>query len=251
MRRNYANNEGARIETDDFEGWLASVRSRRGKQAYRSFEVDLCDGRWFLMTQTQDPQGWMLVISCDISSLRTEERSLRVERDVALIAAQTDVLTGISNRAHIFKLLADQIRYLQRGSKPCGLAVIDLDNFKEINDTYGHQCGDTVLRNFSSIVSGTLRRVDGFGRVGGEEFILLLPGTERSQVEVIVHRILQLVRQARPLPEFPEFGHTCSAGLLMLRSDLDSSTSFKMADEALYEAKRSGRDRLVWADGKC
>jgi len=249
LRRNYANNQGARIETNDFEGWLASVKSRRGKQAYRSFEVDLCDGRWCLMTQTQDAQGWMLVVSTDITALRTGERGLRVQRDAALIAAQTDVLTGISNRAHIFRLLQDQIHYLQQGGKSCGLAVIDLDHFKDINDTYGHQCGDTVLKNFAGIVAHTLRRADGFGRVGGEEFLLLLPDVDRMQVESIVNRILQMVRAAQPLAEFPSFRHTCSAGLLMLRADLDSETAFRVADEALYAAKRSGRDQVVWADG--
>jgi diguanylate cyclase (GGDEF)-like protein len=217
MRRNYANGEGARIETDDIESWLASVRSRRGKQAYRSFEVDLCDGRWFWFTQTQDTQGWMLCVSSDISVLRTGERGLRLERDVATRAAQTDVLTGISNRAHIIQQLGARLELLRLERKSCGLVMMDLDHFKAVNDAYGHHNGDLVLKHFTATVMGSLRRLDGFGRMGGEEFMLLLPDTQPDQMESIIERILRLVRQSRPLEEHPEFSYTFSARMLMLR----------------------------------
>jgi diguanylate cyclase (GGDEF)-like protein len=249
LRRNYANGEGARIDTDDFEGWLASVRSRRGKQAYRGFEVDLCDGRWFWMTQTQDAQGWMLCVSSDISAMRSGERGLRLERDIALRVAQTDVLTGISNRAHISQQLGERLELLRHEGRSCGLVMMDLDNFKAVNDAHGHLNGDLVLKHFASTVMGALRRLDGFGRMGGEEFMLLLPDTGPDQVEGIVARILRTVRQSRPLADAPGFTYTCSAGLLMLRPELDQAASYRLADAALYSAKNAGRDGLMWATG--
>lgn len=247
LRRNYANGEGARIETDDFESWLASVRSRRGKQAYRCFEVDLCDGRWYWMTQTQDAQGWMLCVSSEISALRSGERGLRLERDIALRVAQTDVLTGISNRAHITQQLGERLELLRLEGKSCGLVMMDLDHFKAVNDAYGHHNGDLVLKHFAKTVMGALRRLDGFGRMGGEEFMLLLPDTQPTQMEGIVERILRMLRQSHPLVEHPEFFYTCSAGMLMLRPEVDQATSYQLADAALYSAKRAGRDRLMWA----
>lgn len=250
LRRNHANGQGARIETGDIEAWLASVRSRRGKQPYRSFEVDLCDGRWFWFTQTQDAHGWMLCVSSDISALRAGERGLRVERDVAMRAAQTDVLTGISNRAHIVQLLGERLDLLRREGRSCGLVMMDLDHFKSVNDVHGHRQGDLVLKHFTETVLSSLRRFDGFGRMGGEEFMLLLPDTQREEVENILQRILRLVRQSRPLPEHPQFSYTCSAGVLMLRPEVDQTASYQLADEALYLAKQTGRDRFVWVSGR-
>lgn len=247
LRRNYAEKVGSKIETEDFEAWLAAVRSRRGKQAYRGFEVDLCDGRWFWMTQTQDEQGWLLVVSSDISALRAGERGLRVERDSAVLAALTDTLTGISNRAHIFQLLEDQVKLVNLGRRPGVLALLDLDNFKKVNDTYGHRSGDEVLKHFASVVCSTLRRIDGFGRLGGEEFILLLPETDSSQADAIVQRILKLLEQGRPLPEHPEFSYTCSAGLVLLSQGMNTEMAYQRADQSLYEAKQGGRNRVVWA----
>lgn len=249
MRRCFATHHGALIESDDIENWLTMVSTRRGKLPYRSFETDMCDGTWLWMTETLDADGCLLCVGTDISDLRTGERDLRLARDGALRAARTDVLTGISNRAHIMQQLQACLKRVQAERNPCGLVVMDLDNFKEVNDSFGHQTGDAVLKHFASTVFATLRRKDGFGRVGGEEFMLLLPDTDAMQIERIVQRILQGVRQARPLPEQPEFYYTCSAGLFLLHPDIDLDGSYQLADEALYAAKKAGRDRLMWATG--
>ena len=88
MRRSHATGVGAHIDTDDFEAWLVSTRARRGKQPFRTFEADLCDGRWIYMTETVDEQGWMLSVAFDVSAMRVGERTLRQARDGALRAAQ-------------------------------------------------------------------------------------------------------------------------------------------------------------------
>jgi diguanylate cyclase len=246
MRHSFERGVGSAIQTTDFEAWLASTRSRRGSLPFRAFEADLTDGRWLYVTETVDEQGWMLCVAFDITAMRVSERTLRLDRDGALRAAQTDVLTGISNRAHILQQLDLRLEQLRTQQQPCGLVMLDLDFFKQVNDTYGHTGGDQVLTHFALLVGGTLRRDDGFGRLGGEEFMLLLPNVEPPALEQTMARVLSLVRQSQPLPQTPAFGYTCSAGLVMLDATQDAVENMRNADHALYQAKAQGRDGLVW-----
>lgn len=250
MRHSFERGVGSAIQTTDFDAWLASTRSRRGKLPYRVFEADLTDGRWLYVTETVDEQGWMLCVAFDITAMRTDERTLRLDRDGALRAAQTDVLTGISNRAHVLQQLDLRLDQLRTQHQPCGLVMLDLDYFKRVNDTYGHAGGDQVLKHFAHSVGPTLRRDDGFGRLGGEEFMLLLPQVESAALEQAVGRVLSLVRQSHPLPQAPAFSYTCSAGLVMLDPAQNALENMRNADIALYQAKAQGRNRLVWGSSR-
>lgn len=247
MRHSYQNQVGAAINTDDLEAWLVSAKARRGKLPFRTFETDLRNGRWMYITETMDDQGWMLSVGFDITALRANDRSLRQARDGALRAAQVDTLTGVSSRAHVLEQLDLRLNQLRSTQQPCGLVLLDLDYFKKINDTYGHTAGDEVLQRFSRLVVGTLGRNDGFGRIGGEEFLLLFPMVTAPEMEAKVQGILELVRESSPLPEVPRFHHTCSAGLVMLDPALSAIENMRNADRALYAAKGAGRDRLMWA----
>lgn len=248
MRHNHWHQVGAVLTAPDIEAWLVSTRSRRGKLPYRSFEADLRDGRWICMTETMDEQGWMLCIGFDISELRAGERSLRQARDGALRAAQVDALTGISNRAHVLQQLDTRLDQLRQHGQPCGLVLLDLDHFKRINDTHGHMGGDLVLTAFARLVEATLRRDDGFGRLGGEEFMLLLPNVTPQTLALAVDRVLSKVAAAQPLPDVPGFRFTCSAGAAMLDPALDAVHNMRQVDMALYAAKARGRNQWVWAD---
>ena len=239
---------GSTIQTDDLEQWLISTRSRRGKLPYRAFEADLQDGRWLWMTETVCADGSMLCIGCDITHLRHDERLLRQQRDLALRAAMTDALTGLSNRAHILSLLEQQIERVAHGTHSCGLVLIDLDHFKQVNDRYGHEAGDTVLRHFAQLLPQVLRREDCYGRVGGEEFVLLLPNVHTHGLTSSVQRLISMLPLCRPLEEIPEFFYTCSAGVTLLQPGDSTSCAMRRADEALYAAKHQGRNRLVWAE---
>lgn len=247
MRHSFANQVGATIKTDDMEAWLISSKARRGKKPFRTFEADLRNGRWMYITETMDAQGWMLSVGFDITALRANDRSLRQARDGALRAAQIDTLTGVSSRAHVLEQLDLRLNQLRSTQQPCGMVLVDLDYFKKINDTYGHTAGDDVLQRFSRLVVGTLGRNDGFGRIGGEEFLLLYPQVTPAEMEAKVQAILELVRESSPLPEVPRFHHTCSAGLTMLDPALSAIENMRNADRALYAAKGAGRDRLMWA----
>nr|WP_316641688.1 GGDEF domain-containing protein [uncultured Roseateles sp.] len=252
MRSNQRSGRGSVVSASDFEAWLSSARSRRGKQPFRAFEADLCDGRWIWMTETvqavEPGEHWMLCVASDITGLRQDGRALRQARDQALRAAQTDALTGLSNRRHLMQQVEQAlVRDAERGWPLC-MAVLDLDHFKQINDQLGHAAGDRVICDFACHLQASTRREDGCGRVGGEEFMLLLSGIELAQAAPIIERLLQRVRQARPLAEAPQRGYTSSVGLAQARAGETLAELFSRADAALYEAKRSGRDRMVCAD---
>ncbi|MEP9352063.1 GGDEF domain-containing protein [Xanthobacter sp. KR7-65] len=245
MRRNHAAGRGTVITTPDFEAWLVSTLSRRGKTAYRAFETDLSDGRWLLMTETVSPSGWMLCIASDITAFRPDERAVRQARDSALKEAQTDDLTGIANRRFVTARVDDMLAPDGPGGALC---VLDLDNFKYINDLVGHIAGDTVLRDFAARINGLVRRKDCFGRIGGEEFALVLPGTGAAEAVLIVERMLALVRLSRPLSHWPEFTYTFSAGIATAEAGTSFGDLYGRADRALYLAKMTGRNRIQVED---
>lgn len=247
MRDCYRQRRGSLVKTKDFEAWLASATARRGKQAFRSFEADLYDGRWIWMSETVDEQHWMLCVASDITPLKQDGRELRQARDLALRAAQTDSLTGLSNRGHVLGLLDQFLAEYRDGDESLSVVLLDLDFFKRINDCQGHAVGDRVIRDFAQLLQSNCRRVDACGRVGGEEFLLLLVGVDELDAAQVVERLLAQVRASRPLIEQPAFGYTASAGMALWRSGEAASSLLKRADEALYDAKSAGRDQLVLA----
>lgn len=246
MRLNHRLRTGVAIRNNDFEGWLLSAQSRRGKLPYRAFEMDLYDGRWFWMTETVQQDGWMLCVASDVTELRQGYRTLRQDRDLAVRASQTDELTGTANRRFVFAKLALQVEQVAKGLEaPFCLCTLDIDFFKQINDRFGHKCGDAVLRDLVTIAHSVIRRVDCFGRIGGEEFMLILPRSSVAEGQEIVERLLQKVRLSRPLSEFPDFSYSCSAGMTAYQVAESADDVFLRADQALYAAKERGRDRLL------
>lgn len=243
MRRNFELARGTVIRTSNFDEWLRSTQSRRGKIGYRAFETDLCDGRWFWMTEAVQKNGWMLCIASDITSLRVHGRTVRQDRDQAIKASYTDELTGVANRRFVMARVDDMLTAARHGNNGC-LAVFDIDNFKHINDRLGHHAGDVVLRDFAHRIHQNVRRSDCFGRIGGEEFLLVMPATGPEDAIAMVECMLTVIRFSRPLPESPDFSYTCSAGIAACASSDSASELYRRADQALYAAKLSGRDRV-------
>ncbi|OWO91233.1 GGDEF domain-containing protein [Rhizobium esperanzae] len=243
MRRNFDLGRGTVIRTNDFEEWLRSTQSRRGKIGYRAFETDLADGRWLWMTEAVQTNGWMLCIASDITRLKVHGRTVRQDRDQAIKASYTDELTGVANRRFVMARVEDMLAAARHGSSGC-LAVFDIDNFKRINDRLGHHAGDLVLRDFAHRIHQNVRRNDCFGRVGGEEFLLVMPATGPEDALAMVERMLTVIRFSRPLPDSPDFSYTCSAGIAACVPTDSASELYRRADQALYDAKMSGRDRV-------
>lgn len=249
MRRNFHARRGTVITADNVEAWLASTISRRGKAGFRAFETDLHDGRWLWMTETTQADGWMLCVASDITSIRPDERALRQDRDDAIKASQTDDLTGIPSRRFVMAKLNDLLAKnqddsgLNWGEIGC-IAVLDIDNFKYINDRFGHSVGDAVLRDFAATLQHHVRKTDVLGRVGGEEFVLVLPNTSAGDAEAIVGRMLEAVRLSRPLQDQVSFRYTFSAGIACAERGEKAGDLYRRADLALYAAKMRGRDQI-------
>lgn len=249
MRRNHLAGRGTVIQTQDFEGWLTSTQSRRGKIGFRAYETDLADGRWLWMKESVFEDGWMLCIASDVTALHAETRSLRQDRDSALKASYTDELTGVANRRFVMARIEDMLRLSRPDSaQPGCLAVLDIDNFKLINDRYGHQAGDEILRGVAKRINAHIRRSDCFGRIGGEEFLLVMPRSSIDEAELILERMLALTRTFAPLPEHGDFFCTFSAGLTAVMPDDVALSLYARADRALYAAKAQGRNRILRSD---
>ncbi|MDB5851622.1 MAG: diguanylate cyclase [Rhodoferax sp.] len=247
LRANYHHQRGTNVSAADFEAWLASAKSRRGKLPFRGFEADLHDGRWLWMTETMQPDGWMLCIATDISQLKASEHAMRHARDAAVEVANTDALTGIGNRRHVLLRLDQMLASLHEPGERLCVVVADLDRFKSINDRLGHPAGDVFLKDFARRAQHLLRATDTVGRVGGEEFMMLLPSLGSGQAEKIIDRLHAEVRLARPLALRPDDGYTFSAGIADAQRGESLEAVFRRADAALYQAKSDGRNRTVCA----
>jgi len=159
----------------------------------------------------------------------------------------TDLLTGLYNRRFLDELGQREISKARREHQPLTAAFIDADKFKTINDTYGHPAGDAVLRGLGPAIRKALRGTDLLGRYGGEELVVLLPGTTLAQSAPVLER-LRLEIAAMEIAELKGRQVTASIGAAqLLPSDDDMGTLLARADAALYRAKESGRNRVELA----
>ncbi|MBF0218701.1 MAG: diguanylate cyclase [Gammaproteobacteria bacterium] len=160
----------------------------------------------------------------------------------------TDHLTGAANRRHFTKRLQNDFLRAQRKGQPFSLLMFDLDHFKKINDAWGHSYGDEVLCNFTQTTTSLLRASDLFARLGGEEFVALLPETDLQGASETAERILTAIRAQRIDHPEGEIHYTVSIGIALLQQeDGHYETIMARADAALYRAKRAGRD--CWRSG--
>ncbi len=163
--------------------------------------------------------------------------------------ATTDELTKVSNRRHFIELANSEIKRALRLRRPPSVALIDIDHFKQINDTYGHAVGDQALIRFAKLCQMYIREIDVFARFGGDEFILLLPETNQEQAYEVLERI-RLALTAQPLDlNGRQVALTISAGIASLSGDQDAlDVLISQADQALYRAKETGRNKVARYD---
>ncbi len=169
-------------------------------------------------------------------STRLAESQERLER-----MARTDPLTGLVNRARFSELLAQEIDRSTRYREPLALLMLDIDHFKRVNDRWGHPKGDRVLKGFAATVARDLRRVDLFGRWGGEEFLVLAPNTSAESARATAERIRASVAAAAFDPVGPI---TVSIGVTGFAAGDSLQSLLGRVDQALYRAKHQGRDRV-------
>jgi diguanylate cyclase (GGDEF)-like protein len=159
--------------------------------------------------------------------------------------ATHDLLTELLSRREFEKRLEASLSEADRYGFPVSLMMIDLDHFKEINDTHGHSAGDEVLKRFGQILKEEKREADVAGRYGGEEFSVVLPHTELDDAKKLSERISDALKGETFAGPDDDFGVTCSIGLTDYAVDAETRDQLvKRADRALYRAKEAGRDRL-------
>jgi diguanylate cyclase (GGDEF)-like protein len=161
--------------------------------------------------------------------------------------SELDDLTGSFNRRCIMGMLDEEIASAHRSKTTCSIALIDLDWFKRINDTYGHPTGDEVLRTFAITVFANIRPIDKFGRYGGEEFLLLLPDTQNEGAARILDRLRAIIADLDWSAFSPGMQVTISAGVATLKPNETPDIILARADSALYAAKARGRNRIASA----
>jgi diguanylate cyclase (GGDEF)-like protein len=163
----------------------------------------------------------------------------------------TDGLTDLFNHRHIHELLHEEFERTRRSGEPLAVAMLDLDRFKQVNDTYGHPTGDVILYETARILRETAREIDMVGRYGGEEFVVILPGTDEEAAEQFAERVRVAVSEHHFRDEANEVRMTISGGVSSFPGVgiEHPDVLVKRADEALYAAKESGRNRIVRASG--
>ena len=200
--------------------------------------------REFILSASASPikmEGGRIVGA--VMVFRDISESHRTQKRIKFLA-EHDLLTGVANRHQFNAALAQTLEQTTR-ENPCSLVFFDMDLFKIVNDTAGHQAGDQLLKDIVRIVRSRLRNTDLFARVGGDEFTLLLPNTQHENAVAVTNQILQLVKRFVFRWNQHAFDVTLSAGLTTIEhGDIDSSEAIRQADLACYVAKRAGGNQL-------
>jgi diguanylate cyclase (GGDEF)-like protein len=177
---------------------------------------------------------------------RLNERYVRnsVLAETMQYLALTDSLTGLPNRRALTRQIERELARARRYGRALTIALLDVDHFKAINDTHGHDVGDRVLREIGRTAREELRDTDALGRWGGEEFMLIAPETSLSQGQALAERVRTRLADARILDTLRV---TVSIGVAALCGDEELKDVIRRADDALYHAKTAGRDRVATA----
>ena len=201
---------------------------------------------WHAIASQLDLHGW-LALPLDqedgvpLETLRQTLEELAHQRD-------HDFLTGLANRRLFNNLAHLELQRALRTDSPLSLVMLDIDDFKEVNDTYGHATGDTVLASLGALLKRSMRSYDLAARLGGEEFCLLLPGAAGLQACDLATRILEEFRQIRfETPDGGTFSRTFSGGVATSRNRPGRDTVedlLRQADDLLYQAKRQGKNQI-------
>ncbi|BFT30680.1 hypothetical protein D210916BOD24_18560 [Alteromonas sp. D210916BOD_24] len=231
---------------DDDRSRVAKIFNQRPLQnwdiQYRIFDssgqVKHLHDRGSLIYDASEKQSLILGTADDITKEKAQQQALMSAVAKLERLSKTDSLTGLANRREIFNQLNSEIRRMQRGQKKSTLVYVDLDNFKGINDEFGHTVGDKALIHFTSTMGKLLRESDRFGRIGGDEFVILLYGTEDKEAEAFFERVL-----CNPFGLTLDNGHSLpiafSLGWIEWNSGIGSVQAWlDMADEAMYQKKR-------------
>ncbi len=236
------------IYPDDMEYAARSLASvhELGSVEQREYRIIRGDGevRWLSDKCFVSPSrlfgGQSLIVG--IAEDITEKKALQSELHRL---ATRDVLTGASNRRHFFECAEVLFAEARSSGSPLSFLLLDIDDFKKINDGHGHQVGDRVLQRVAHCGAYVLRRDDLFGRIGGEEFAALFPNCDAEQARQVAERLQREVQRLQFANDGESFGVTISQGITMLGEGDVLDDLYARADAAMYQAKRQGKDCII------
>ena len=221
---------------------LAIADAESGAKLVRGLEIGVND----YLARPIDKNELMARVRTQIRKKRYIER-LRDNVQMSIEMAITDALTGVFNRRYMESHLGTLVEQASARGKPLSVLVLDVDHFKSINDTYGHDAGDDVLREFGIRIRKSIRGLDLACRYGGEEFVVVMPETDLAVATLVAERLRRRIA-SEPFPIQRGAGKveaTISIGIAALGRNESAAAVFKRADQALYRAKRDGRNRVV------
>ena len=182
------------------------------------------------------------------TSLERANRQLRDANERLVKLTVTDERTNLLNDRYLKRRLGEEFKRAQRYGTPLSVAMLDLDHFKEVNDKYGHDCGDQVLREFGNLLTASARTTDIVGRFGGEEFLMVLPNTDGIRAAIVAERVRKAAEEHVYKYKESLVRVTTSAGVASVPANAqvhDENELLKAADQALYRAKQASRNRVI------
>lgn len=186
----------------------------------------------------------LFLLSISTAAIFMYIQSKRAEQRFAELA-NTDELTQLANRRTAFSMLTLQQKIAKREKFNLSLALVDLDNFKQINDKFGHPAGDQILQNFANMAKGMFRQSDLIARIGGEEFLFIFPYTSVDKAQELMNEFTEKLRFDESVKEIISRPLTCSIGIVDAAQSESEHEAIKRADKAMYNAKSVGRDAIV------
>jgi diguanylate cyclase (GGDEF)-like protein/PAS domain S-box-containing protein len=224
----------------EFEETFWSAAKKADRTGY-TFKLPMYDA-------SGNPQ-YLVCVTLDTTERKIAQAALLASEKKLLILATTDPLTELPNRRQFFARLAEEFARVQRlHNQRCSMLMIDLDRFKLINDTYGHAMGDAVLQHFAQLLRNAFRGIDMAARVGGEEFAVILPGSDLAAAGNSAERLREIVAKTPLMHDGKTIPVTVSIGAAAMGpSDSEADQTLIRADEALYGAKKNGRNQVQMA----
>ena len=189
------------------------------------------------------------IIIYDVTDIAVSKQGLESANELLGVMSQTDMLTQLYNRGHWEDCLQKEFRRFKRTKQECSLVMFDIDHFKKVNDTYGHQAGDEVIRHTANTLLNQIRTTDIAGRYGGEEFGVLLIDTPTEGAKIFCERLREKIESSIVTHAEIDITYTISLGIAVAKEDMpDYKEWLSCTDQALYGAKETGRNRVVIHD---
>jgi diguanylate cyclase (GGDEF)-like protein/PAS domain S-box-containing protein len=198
------------------------------------------------ITDTNGVITHFVAVSEDITARKdVEEKIQRLNAGLELLA-MTDYLTNLNNRRYFMQRGAEEFKRARRSNQPLSLLMMDIDQFKKVNDIYGHEAGDMALQQVAAVLKSSLREIDILGRIGGEEFAVLLPGTSLHEAAILAGRVQQTIADTSVDMPGASLTITISIGVAVVTDEMSGVDDLlRNADESMYLAKHHGGNRVV------